>query len=64
MATPTEFKRFLLEEVNAGQAAGWDLASGWFWTQQTAWAWFSREVSDGTPFGPEAGGSPSVLPHG
>ena len=43
MAT-TEYRRFLLEEVNAGEASGWHLVTGWFATQQTAWAWFARSV--------------------
>jgi hypothetical protein len=39
--------RFTLEEVNAGLATGWNLAVGWFPYQQSAWAWFTREVTHG-----------------
>ena len=41
MAT-VEYQRFTVEEVNAGRAAGWTLAVGWFRAQQSAWAWFWR----------------------
>ncbi len=42
-----EYMRFSIEEVNAGQAAGWTFFYGWFGFQASYWAWFRREVSDG-----------------
>lgn len=46
MAT-REFMRFTLDEVNAGHAAGWTFASGWFRFQASWWAWYRREAPDG-----------------
>jgi hypothetical protein len=34
--------RFTLDEVNAGDAAGWTFAAGWFRFQTSCWAWFTR----------------------
>ncbi len=44
----TEYMRFTLEEANAGKARGWALASYWRPFQMTWWAWFYREVANGT----------------
>lgn len=46
MAT-REYMRFTLDEVNAGLAAGWTFSAGWFPYQQSAWAWFTRDVGHG-----------------
>jgi hypothetical protein len=40
-----EYRRFTVEEVNAGLAIGWTLASGWFRHSESAWAWFRREAA-------------------
>ena len=42
-----EYLRVSLEDANAGKAAGWTFAAGWFAFGLTWWAWFVREVSDG-----------------
>ena len=44
----TEYMRFTIEQANSGLAEGWRLASGWFPFQASYWAWFVREVDDGT----------------
>ena len=46
MAT-REFRRFTVDEVNAGRAVGWTLEAGWFPFGMSHWAWFRREAPDG-----------------
>jgi len=38
-----DYMRFTVEEVNAGQAAGWSFVAGWFRFSQSYWAWFKRD---------------------
>ncbi len=40
----TEFQRFTLDDVNAGQVEGWTFASGWYAYQTSWWAWFTRPM--------------------
>lgn len=42
-----EFMRFTIDEANAGDAADWTFASGWYAFAGSAWAWYVREASDG-----------------
>jgi hypothetical protein len=44
-----EYRRFTVEEVNAGRARGWVLSAGWFRLHHvpTAWAWFRRVPNEG-----------------
>lgn len=42
-----EYQRFSIDSVNAGLAAGWTFAVGWFPFQTSYWAWFRREAPDG-----------------
>jgi hypothetical protein len=41
-----EYRRFTIEEVNAGLARDWIFAAGWFRFNHaaSAWAWFRRVV--------------------
>ena len=41
MAT-TEYRRFSIDDVNAGLASGWTFTAGWFPFQTSWWAWFMR----------------------
>jgi hypothetical protein len=42
----TEYRRFTIDDANAGLASGWTFASGWFRYQSSWWAWFSRAVAE------------------
>ena len=48
-ARPVEYRRFTIEEANAGLAQGWTLSAGWFRLHHapSAWAWFRREAPHG-----------------
>ena len=41
-----EFRRFNIDDVNAGAAQEWTFASGWFPFQSSYWAWFARPVQE------------------
>ena len=41
MAT-TEYRRFSIDDVNAGLTTGWAFTAGWFRFQTSWWAWFMR----------------------
>lgn len=44
-----EYQRFTLDEAKRGCATGWCFNAGWFRRASgLEWAWFSREVGDGT----------------
>jgi hypothetical protein len=42
----TEYRRFTIDDANAGAAAGWTFVSGWFRFQRSWWAWFSRPATE------------------
>jgi hypothetical protein len=42
----TEFRRFSIEDLNAGLTIGWTFAVGWFAFQTSWWAWFVRSVPE------------------
>ena len=44
----TEYQRFTVRQVTAGETQGWAFAAGWFQIPGSAgpWAWFFREGDD------------------
>ena len=51
MAGLTEYRRFTLRQVRAGEASGWRFAAGWFSVPGGAgpWAWFWRGAGAAAP---------------
>lgn len=42
----TEYRRYTIDEANAGLPEGWTFAGGWYPFSGSFFAWFSRDVKD------------------